>query len=361
MMKYNCNICKYSTNERGNWYRHKKSKRHINNENITNIYIDNEQNMCHNDTKNNINKIEISDENKSLTDLLIKEKDKQINRLLKDKTDQSEKANAQIDYLKSIIEHMKSNTTSSSDIAKTSVSSLNYLLTNCKQAPPLKQIEREEAQKILSLQYNNLKSVKDHDNLINSDSETSISIKKKKLTIDEKEEMFVKKILLLHSNKKLANYIKDIITPIYKKEDPRNQSMWNTDVSRLNYLIKDIVGKQENWISDKKGIKLTKYIINPITSLILEMIEKYIDQQFIITQDITQKITTIEKAGKLHRLAVDLKDSLLSGDINDDICDELCPEFHLDKTYVASCIESTDNIKSKNTKIKKLSKTNKNK
>ena len=162
------------------------------------------------------------------------------------------------------------------------------------------------------------------------------------LSKDAKEELYVEKILLLFKQKKIAKYVKDLIVSMYRTKDPSKQSVWNTDASRLNYLIRDIIGQQIEWTSDKKGIKLTKYVIKPITDLMREMIEKYKNNKFKITQDQNESLKIIEKANRLHSLATLFVDKLKSGDLDDDICAKLCAEFHLDKNYTNKCTKQKD-------------------
>ena len=64
----------------------------------------------------------------------------------------------------------------------------------------------------------------------------------------------------------LHKYVGKIIVKEYKKENPQKQSIWSSDTSRLNFVIKQMVGENDvsEWISDKSGIKISKYIISPL-------------------------------------------------------------------------------------------------
>jgi len=60
-----------------------------------------------------------------------------------------------------------------------------------------------------------------------------------------------------------------------KKEDPDEQSIWSTDANRLTMFIKKMMDDESKWISDKKGVQTTKYLISPILQKIKEMLIDY--------------------------------------------------------------------------------------
>ena len=328
-MNYNCEYCNYSTNYNSNWYRHKQSKTHK-----TNI-------LLKSTTNTNINYENVDNKKTNTTDYamlkLLEEKDKRLEETKNIFEVALQDKNSQIEYLKDTIAKMHNSTDTTGDIAKSSVSTLNYVITNFQSAPRLKQIERSEAEKLFALEFDKVQKVKEFNDNKTKSKKKKCS-EKEEMSSEKKEELFVEKILYLYKQKQFVKYVKDIIVPIYKTKDPSEQALWNTDTARLNYLIRDIVGKHPEWISDKKGIKLIEYVIQPITNLLKEMVEKYQKQQFNITQDFIQSIPTIERASKAHKLATSLIDLLKSGDADIDICEELCPEFHLDKNYVTKVI-----------------------
>ena len=327
-----CKHCNYSTNDKSNWKRHINSKKHIGiiNNNLP-IDVESVNNIIKN---NNLTNELIFDKTKyelmkQTDDLLLNEKNKQI-----------EDKDKQIDYLKNIIETMKNTNNTTGNIADKSISTLNYVITNFKKAPQLHQLEYDQAKEILEsefdkvkkvIEFNDNKQLKKEKKVTNSDTESE---EPPDLTQEEKEKMYVEKLLHLHEQKQIVQHIKEIITPLYKTDDPKKQSIWNTDAQRLNYLIRDIVGKQLDWISDKKGKKLINYVIQPITKLMAEMVEKYKNEQFKITQQHEISLEALNKANYRHKISVNVIESLLSKNINNDVCSELCPDFHLDKHCV---------------------------
>ena len=175
---------------------------------------------------------------------------------------------------------------------------------------------------------------------LDDESLDSIQIEKNKKQIQEKkEEIYVEKLLTLFKNDKLIEYVKDIIVPLYKKDDPKQQTVWNTDTARLNYVIRDIVGKQTEWMTDKKGLKVTKYVIKPITKSMAEMVDKYAKNYYINTQKFDNSLEEIKHNSEKYNLAIGLIQELRKGNINAKICQQLCPEFHLDKKYMSKYVK----------------------
>jgi hypothetical protein len=62
----------------------------------------------------------------------------------------------------------------------------------------------------------------------------------------------------------LVRYLAQFFLDHYKKTKPEEQSFWNTDCSRLSYVICTIVDNQASWVTDKKGVELKKHIIKPL-------------------------------------------------------------------------------------------------
>ena len=145
-----------------------------------------------------------------------------------------------------IIEILKTQSTTTNAIAAKTVSALTYLATKHKNAPPLLQVEYEEAKKLLKC-----------------DSDDSL----------------IENILTEYREDRLDKFIGDIIVRHYKKEDPNQQSIWNSDATRLSFLIKDIIGEKSKWIKDNEGIKLRQLVIKPITALIEDLIKDWNEKQ----------------------------------------------------------------------------------
>lgn len=97
--------------------------------------------------------------------------------------------------------------------------------------------------------------------------------------IHEDDDSFTNDIIYYHNNNKLEHYLGDIIIKYYKKEDPRDQSLWSTDSSRLKYIIKELLASNNShWSEDDKGLKIKKSIIDPLLKYIRDYVNDKIDE-----------------------------------------------------------------------------------
>ena len=88
----------------------------------------------------------------------------------------------------------------------------------------------------------------------------------------EKKHKLSDTLLNLFNNNKLVEYLTLFIKQLYTKENKREQSIFNTDPSRLNYVIKE---NDEPWTYDKKGIKYVDNIIDPLIRNIYNVLLEY--------------------------------------------------------------------------------------
>ena len=96
-------------------------------------------------------------------------------------------------------------------------------------------------------------------------------------TILEKEEVMVR-TLIYHKKRKITyQYLGNIINTQYKKQNPEEQSNWNTDTVRLHYIIRSTVDNHSDWIVDKKGNKMTQIIIEPLLEYVKNLSKKYVN------------------------------------------------------------------------------------
>ena len=82
------------------------------------------------------------------------------------------------------------------------------------------------------------------------------------------------KIIYYYSKNKLVDSLIEILLPILKKDDPSEQSIFNTDSARNNFATK----YEDEWKPDKAGINLNKEIIKPFCNIIIEIITLYRDE-----------------------------------------------------------------------------------
>lgn len=303
-MKYTCNWCNFASNDSGAWCRHKKSIKHQKSENL---YIEKQEkfNLKESDEikqlKDTINTIEKG----NLQKLLEEQKnnyENQIKQLKKFYDDQKITMEKTIDRYEDQVKHYRQIIDGVGGIVKKSMSTISYLIENYNQAPQLTKL-----------------------------SDYSV-------IITQSEEKFVKELIYYKKKDQLHKYLGNFIIKMYKKKNPKDQSIWNTDCDRLSYLIRDMMctsnniileeideledikeldssdeinqikintlnkksnktnNKQKNksiiidqtntqWIADKKGIKVIEYIITPFLKYINEICKIYLDNNNNLIND----------------------------------------------------------------------------
>lgn len=180
----------------------------------------------------------------------------------------SKHANDQNNFIKKELEYYKKMLNMAGGMANKAVRSLTHVVTNYADAPPLEKINTDDIRRIKGSN--------------NDDKE-------------EYEYKLIDEVFYAYNHNNIGKYIGDIIIALYKKDNPNEQSIWNTDTSRLTYLIKKInddddddddgdhnnndgdiaeIGltkdkcKSSKWIVDKKGVETIEYIIDPIVNKI---------------------------------------------------------------------------------------------
>jgi hypothetical protein len=139
---------------------------------------------------------------------------------------------------------------------KKSMSTLNYILKNYSDAPAIALLEDDQFDKLSKL-------------LVYDD-------KGKKKTNKSIEEI----LIFHHKQGTFADVLGDLIVRTYKKKDPAKQSAWSSDIARLTFIVKDIVGKtkKSKWVVDKKGLHFTEVIIIPLMNKIKELLVDYVSK-----------------------------------------------------------------------------------
>jgi hypothetical protein len=231
-----CEYCNKIFKNKSSIYKHKKicaiyKKIITNDENNTVNIIDNNSNI--------INKIEITGEE-------LKSEIHNKNVELK-----SEIHNKSLELKSEIIQVKKS---VNKAITRTT-SLIKYLMANYKDVHPLIQFTEDQCKKLLNTGY------EINNNLIDDNNNEYINI-------------LVKSLLLDYKKNRLHSYIGKIIYQTISDKDIKNQPVWTSDTSRLNYAVKLTIDK---WYSDHSGEKFCDFVITPISKYIYQIIEIYKD------------------------------------------------------------------------------------
>jgi hypothetical protein len=239
------------------------------------------------------------------------------------------------------LDEYKNITRTNSETINNSMNILKYAIKNLNDAPHVGLLEGKKMSGMLEYKDKNGR-------------------KKSKHTIEE--------LLIYHYEKKLLHqFLGDLIVDTYKTDDPKNQSIWtrhywslqtnnsyakllrhfkclnnvwNSDISRLTFIIKELIGKSSKWVADKKGLNFTKYVISPLTEKIMEILKEYVKkcndkiQQIGHLDDNTKNDTqktlqNMEKANSVIMM-INLKK------INIEILKYISPFFNLDVDKINS-------------------------
>ena len=333
-MKYECVCCNYKTDCRNSWYAHKKSRKHIVNStnNNTNNINQNQIDSLIQKSENELLKEKlksIENEKNMVINQLKETRDQYENQLretknqLKETKDQYEDRLGDAKYhyetLKYENEFHKRLINSAGGLIQKTMNTMSYLLLNYNNAPCLTHL-----------------------------SDYSI--------ISKNIDYLVNDLIHYHKKNKLDKHIGDFIVQQYKKKNPELQSIWSSDVDRLNYFIRELINDTNQtepkiravtdknkiiknnkdtdikfqWIVDKKGIKVTEYIIDPLLNYIgnintnyLQQKNKEINEKFNIQND----MKILEDLQVVASISCDIKNKTLSQNINKYIA----PHFYLEK------------------------------
>jgi len=125
---------------------------------------------------------------------------------------------------------------------------------------------------------------------------------------------------LIHhfKHKKLAQFIGDVIVKEYKKERPEDQSIWNTDFSRLVYVIKQTIDNISAWHIDKGGVQFIEIIVAPILIYVKDVLraESVRSSYDIRFMDSAGQIDAVmEKLGLIAGIVRNIDDGILAKEI----------------------------------------------
>ena len=201
--EHKCCFCGNNYLSNANLARHKKNCGEKNEMiNVHNQEIINYENKLNNIIKDNI---KLNDEITNLKKLLEKEEKHSASEIETLKKDNA--------YLKSIINN-------AGNIIKSSVSTISYVSQNYNDAPILEPIK----------DYSKVTYDIDSENYEETNHERKTKTDKE---IRKDKNRFIDIIIHKHDKNVLDRYLGDIIIKCYKKKDPKKQSLWSSDTSRL--------------------------------------------------------------------------------------------------------------------------------
>jgi len=337
MSKYNCDICNIHTNKKTDYSKHIKTKKHL--EKVSKHT--NESQTYHKDIVNkNIYKCPFCENTFTRScnlsrhkkacgakEDIIKEKDNEIkdNKLIilekeikKIQKESKEKEN----FLKKQFEEEKYNYK-------------NQLATYEKMLSSLSTPQAITNYTYISNAYPNtpaLEGRKSYANLLESTERTLMEI-----------------LTMYYKDKRIISFIGDYIIKYYKKKEPKDQSMWSSDIARLTYIISSCAAQGTSWTYDKKGTQMKKIVIDPA----LNYIRQYC---YDFCQNNSKKTTS--KILEQMLAANEIIQYIDSGKLADDIVKYIAPEFSV-KQVDTMLLEHDETIQIEELKKKDKEKINK--
>lgn len=144
----------------------------------------------------------------------------------------------------------------------------------------------------------------------------------------------------------LDNYLVELIESIHKSDDPSKQSFWFSDLSRLSGIVRQIVGDKPKWVRDKKGIEITKYVIDPLLDTINELMREYIElgtkKESLCKDKYDEKLVSIDQVMYASQIISSIRDRSLHEKILEKLAKTEAFIFNKDK-----CEERSNEIKKK--------------
>lgn len=300
---YKCNNCDIILSTKSNYNRHIKNYCKSNNE------IENNSKQLKKKNKNTQNDVTNTDNNSTLIPLIKQMFDKNIKKL---------ELNLE-NKIKESIDNSALNTKVTTAI-NTAASLIKYLMKNNLHTPPLEKLKQNKCLELLNLSKN---IINDNDN--DTDDFNSIEITSNDVNpeyqynnFDEENDnengdkyLLEQELVNEYINGTFITYLSDIVANMVKKNNPKEQSIWNTDVTRLNYVVKISVDK---WSEDKSAVKFIDLVIKPFLIQIKKIIINYrnnIVLEHLKQSKDKQKETRIEYMNKLQPI-IDFETILLS-------------------------------------------------
>ena len=248
-MVYKCDPCNYETDFHSNYARHIKSSKHTKCIEDADAE-DNEEGkyICTDCSKEYVYKSGLSRHKMTCTKRKITKLETEINDLkLKMLSNEIDSLKTQLETSKQDKNDFKKLAESATKTNENSVSALKYVIDNYANAPPIQVFQN----------FN--------------------------ILLEGNEDYTVPEILLHYYKKgRLIKYIGDRLIKKYRKENPAEQSVWNSDISRFSYLMKEAINNSNKntngWGRDKKGVKVTKYIIAPLLEYSKEQAKQYAEE-----------------------------------------------------------------------------------
>ena len=171
-----------------------------------------------------------------------------------------------------------------------------------------------------------------------------IELKNPVIEHEQEERTLIQALVHSQNNNFIDKFLGTYIIKNYKKEDLAKQSVWTSDMARLNFLVKELVSDNKSeWINDRKGDKVKKYIVNPLLNYVNKECENFIDlhqkkeskrkkkmedrTRPFDDKNIEEQSQFLYNYHALNKIQANIK----SGNLADDIVKYIAPSLCMDK------------------------------
>lgn len=143
-------------------------------------------------------------------------------------------------------------------------------------------------------------------------------------TIGDGSESDISEEIFYHvSNRSLHKLIGGLVVTVYLKKKPQDQSLWNTDFSRMNYFIKKFISEKHSvWTPDKGGVETVKKAIDPLLTEMRKIVKCY-----LASNDLEKAIDK-ERAYRILRRSYTVMEMIDTGTLREDILRYITDKFH---------------------------------
>ena len=374
-MNYKCETCNYSTDRKFCYERHLLSEKHQEKvkEKVHETSLEQNRNNAHSykccfcdqdyATAGSLARHKKScSEKKSLENkhheeiLALKKKYKEkIKILKKDFEHMHDLHNKDISHFKETNDHLKDeisqlqlNLNNAGHILKASVSTNKYIMRRYKNAPAL--APPEDYSKLTYDRPKRNEDDEDNNDHVVSDSEDSLYDGPGDMFVDKDsdaesdeesnrhynmiaaKDKFVEKLIYKQKKKILDEYLGKIIVKHYKKKDLEQQSIFNSDTSRLTYIIRELFdNKTIDWKIDKKGVRTINCIIKPFLKHIDGLIVDYIQARTTFNPVTVKADDLIDKFDNLEHGNAILT-AIRTNVLVEEVLKKIAPYFYFIKT-----------------------------
>ncbi len=267
---YKCKPCKQEFAKSGNFSRHKKSLKHIENTEKYEKKSTQIKNM-HAKLKDEKKQQEIDTLKK-----IMKEKESYYMNVINGKDKIIDIMQTNDDFMKTHSGKLTDVIKNQAEANKKSMSAFKYITRTYNKTPALTQLNEKEIAGMLPYKPSGKGKHKFEQLVVRSEVENI-----------------------------LFEYIGGLIVDKYKSDNPDNQPIWISDISRFAFIIRQNVITKDNkhsqrWVKDGEGIRITDLVVSPLLKRISVIMNEYIEDLDDLNND--KKTTNHMRADNVAKM-----------------------------------------------------------